>query len=48
MLVDGKPYHIELDGTVTLIENVNTEKLGSTYNKLNFQDDKNNVTVEKS
>jgi hypothetical protein len=27
MMVDNKPYHIEIDGTLTVIENVNTEKL---------------------
>ena len=48
MLVDNKPYHIELDGTLTVIENVNVERLGDEYKKINFEDDKDNMVVEKS
>ena len=48
MMVDNKPYHIELDGTLTVIENVNVERLGDQYKKINFEDDKDNMVVEKS
>ena len=47
-MVDNKPYHIELDGTLTIIENVNTDKLGEPYRKINFEDDISNTIVEKS
>ena len=36
MMVDNKAFHIELDGTLTIIENVNVEKLGEPYKKLKF------------
>jgi hypothetical protein len=48
MMVDNKPYHIEIDGTLTVIENVNVERLGEQYKKINFEDDKDNMVVEKS
>jgi len=48
MMVDNKPYHIELDGTLTIIENVNVERLGEQYKKINFEDDKSSMVIEKS
>ena len=47
-MVDNQPYHIEMDGSVTVIENVNTEKLGPEFKKPDFKDNKSKMIVEKS
>lgn len=39
-MVDNKPFHIELDGTITLIENINVDRLADPYKKLDFDDKK--------